>query len=272
MVFKLFVSEVRSLSEVAVRRSNEFLSPLNLSLSIDWEYDSWEDIYDGNAIGVYEADSVFGGEIVIGFNLRNLYKAFNRMVKDYPFSDSYTMLDEMIETNVYHEMGHGIVQLFNDYLQESDDLDELYDNNREVFDCVLDNEEDAVEKFAWSFYDNQLDESELYQIIRLYLDSYNIKTEGIDMNKKGKTIIRLTEGDLHRIVKESVKRILSEEVDMGQVPSVSDRQPRSLDSKEEAISKQIRHLRKLIDEYESEGKDIKPLQDKIKHLKKQAGY
>ena len=90
------------------------------------------------------------------------------------------------------------------------------------------------------------------------------------MNEK---LIRLTEQDLHKIVKESVKRILREEVDMGQVPAASERRQRcEIDPKEEAIRKQITHLRKLIAQYDEEGKDITPLQNKIKALKKQANY
>lgn len=72
-------------------------------------------------------------------------------------------------------MGHGIVEMFNDYLQETDDLDELYDNNKELFDWVLDNEEDAVEEFAWSFYDNQLNNSRLYRIVELYNQNWVVE-------------------------------------------------------------------------------------------------
>ena len=92
-------------------------------------------------------------------------------------------------------------------------------------------------------------------------------------HKSMKKLIRLTEQDLHRIVKESVKRVLNEEVDMGQVPAASERrQGRTVGPKEEAIRKEIRHLRHLIGEYEDEGKDITPLQKKIDALKRQCGY
>ena len=78
----------------------------------------------------------------------------------------------MIQTNVFHEMGHGITELFEDYLQETDDLDELYDNNQQLFDSVLENEEDSVEEFAWAMYDNQLNNSDLYKIVQLYLNNW----------------------------------------------------------------------------------------------------
>ena len=146
------------------------LSSLNLSCSIDWSYSDWD--YNGlnNAIGVYKSGSVFEGNIEIGFNIGNLYKSFKQQTDAHPWSDEYTILDEIVQTNVFHEVGHGLVELLNDYLTETDELDELYDENKELFDNVLDNEEDAVEEFAWSFYDNDLNNSQLYNIIKLYLN------------------------------------------------------------------------------------------------------
>lgn len=175
MTKKEFQAEVNESSQIATNRANEFLTQLNLSLSIDWEYNDWEYNNLNNAIGVYEAGSVFEGEIHIGFNLNNLYKVCSREIKNHPWSDPYTIVDEAIQTNVFHEMGHGIVEMFNDYLQETDDLDELYDNNKELFDWVLDNEEDAVEEFAWSFYDNQLNNSRLYRIVELYNQNWVVE-------------------------------------------------------------------------------------------------
>lgn len=175
MTKKEFQAEVNESSQIATNRANEFLTQLNLSLSIDWEYNDWEYNNLNNAIGVYEARSVFEGEIRIGFNLNNLYKVCSSEIKNHPWSDPYTIVDEAIQTNVFHEMGHGIVEMFNDYLQETDDLDELYDNNKELFDWVLDNEEDAVEEFAWSFYDNQLNNSRLYRIVELYNQNWVVE-------------------------------------------------------------------------------------------------
>lgn len=172
MTKKEFIQEVKEITSIAVNKSNGFLSSLGLSLSIDWDYDGWDDDLQ-TAIGVYEGGSVFSGEIVIGFNMNNLYKYCSRSIKNYPWSDPYTIVDEAIYTNVYHEMGHGIVEKLNDYLQETDELDALYDANKELFDWVLDNEEDAVEEFAWKFYDNELEDSRLYELIQLYLGLYN---------------------------------------------------------------------------------------------------
>ena len=172
-----FKKYLKQTSIVAINRANKMLSSLNLSCSIDWSYNDWEHNGLNNAIGVYKSDSVFEGNIEIGFNIGNLYKSLKQQTNAYPWTDEYTILDEIVQTNVFHEVGHGLVELLNDYLTETDELDELYDENKELFDNVLDNEEDAVEKFAWSFYDNQLENSKLYRIIQLYLN-YNI-TENI---------------------------------------------------------------------------------------------
>lgn len=172
MTKKEFIQEVKEIASIAVNKSNGFLSSLDLSLSIDWDYDSWDDDLQ-TAIGVYESSSVFSGEIAIGFNMNNLYKYCSKSIREYPWSDPYTIVDETIQTNVYHEMGHGIVENLNYYLQYTDELDALYDANKELFDWVLDNEEDAVEEFAWKFYDNELEDSRLYQLLQLYLGFYN---------------------------------------------------------------------------------------------------
>lgn len=209
---RTFKKEVCDITNVAVSRANEYLSNLNLTLSVNWEYDEWDDIYDGDAVGVYEVDSVFSGKISIGFNMDLLYKSFKQMCKNYPWSNQDTMLDEIIQTNVFHEMAHGIVQLMLYYLQETDELDALYDNNKNIFDYVFDNEEDAVESFAWNFYDNSLEDDELSQMVNLYLNAFN-QQENKQYNtykQMNKKLIRLTESDLNRIVKESVNRILKE--------------------------------------------------------------
>ena len=170
MTKKEFQQELKNSANIAVQRANKFLERLDLTLHINWEYEDWGYNNLTGAIGVYEAGSVFSGDITIGFNINNLYKTISQEIKNHPWSDPYTILDEAIQTNVFHEMGHGIVEMFDDYLRESDDLDELYDNNQQLFDYVLDNEEDSVEEFAWAMYDNQLGNSGLYKVIQLYLN------------------------------------------------------------------------------------------------------
>lgn len=165
-----FKKYLKQTSIVAINRANKMLSSLNLSCSIDWSYNDWGENNLNQAIGVYKSGSVFEGNIEIGFNIGNLYKSLKQQTNAYPWSDEYTILDEIIQTNVFHEVGHGVIDLLNDYLTETDELDELYDENKELFDNVLDNEEDAVEEFAWSFYDNDLNNSQLYNIIKLYLN------------------------------------------------------------------------------------------------------
>ena len=204
MTKKEFIQEVKEIATIAINRSNEFLGSLDLSLSIDWDYDGWDNNLQ-TAIGVYEGGSVFSGEIIIGFNINNLYKYCSESIKRHPWSNPSTITEEAIYTNVYHEMGHGVVELLNDYLQQTDELDALYDANKELFDWVLDNEEDAVEEFAWKFYDNELENSKLYQLIQLYLGLYN--------QNENREIIRIMESDLKDIVKDVVKKILSESSD-----------------------------------------------------------
>ena len=195
-----FNRELYSFTNVAVNNSNNFLSKLDLSLSIDWDYDGWVENDLSKAIGVYEAGSVLSGNIVIGFNVNNIWKSFTSEVKRYPWSDPYTILNEIVMTNVYHEMGHGLCEWLNDYLTETDDLDELYDANEQLFNSVLDNEEDSVEEFAWCFYDNKLSNSGLYKLIDLYLKRYIMINESI----------RLNSSQFHSLIRESVLRVLDE--------------------------------------------------------------
>ena len=190
---KDFKEEMMTSSNAAVKRANKYLEPLDRTLSINWGY-GWTDDSLSDAIGVYEHDSIDSGEISIGFNIDNLYKSFINQVENHPWSDPYTILDEIIQTNVYHEMGHGLVELINEYLEETDDLDDLYDANQELFDNVLDNEEDSVEEFAWAFYDNELENSGLDKIIKLYLNMYNNQNtinEAKNMSS-GRTLMRAT--------------------------------------------------------------------------------
>ena len=166
-----FIKKSKKIAIYSCKKANRFLIKLGLSLHINWEYDDWEYNDLSSAIGVYESGSVFEKDISIGFNFDNLFKSFNDEVSMFPNSNVDTILSEIIQTNVYHEMGHGIIEQIDDYLTETDELDDIYDQNSELFDYVLDNEEEAVESFAWDFYDGLLKENELYEVIKLV---YNI--------------------------------------------------------------------------------------------------
>lgn len=88
-----------------------------------------------------------------------------------------------------------------------------------------------------------------------------------------KRTIRLTESDLHNIVKESVRRILNEEVDTGQVKAAWEKEQKPPESpRVKRIRQEIAKLRREIDKAEEAGENIKPIQDQIKLLKKQAGF
>jgi hypothetical protein len=155
-------------ASMAQKNANKFLSQFNLGLKIDWDYDfdfdDWRD-----AIGVYVNGSVFEGDIVIGMNINKLYDVCIADIKKWTSTDPYTIISEAIFTNVYHEMAHGLMEKIDDYLQYSEYLDEIYSNNKELFDSVFNDEEDSVEQFAWDLYDNQIKDNDLYQVIQLSL-------------------------------------------------------------------------------------------------------
>lgn len=166
-----FNTQSMKYAEQALNIANSYLEQTNLSIDIDYDYDEWEfnDLDSEHTIGCYESDSVFEGTIEIAFNMDNLYSAYNEQVEMYPNSNPNTILKEIIYTNVFHEMGHGLIEQINDYLQETEELDEIYDNNKEMFDEALDNEEKTVEEFAWDLYDNLLDGNPLNEMVKLCL-------------------------------------------------------------------------------------------------------
>lgn len=109
-----FIKEVKQICGVAIKNCDKLLQPFDVNVSINWEYDfnskDWQD-----AIGVYEHDSVLEGTISIGCNLKSLYNSFTEQCNHYPFTNEYTILNEIIFTNVYHEVGHGLCNLFEEY-------------------------------------------------------------------------------------------------------------------------------------------------------------
>ena len=179
----------------AVAASNEYLSRFDLTLSVNLEYDFND--FDENAIGVYEDGSVFEGTISVSYSVRSLFGAFKEQVAAFPWSSEHTILDEMAKTTIYHEMGHGLCDLINDYLQNTDELDAIYDDNKELFDSVLDDEEDAVEKFAWDFYDGDLDGNEIEKMMRLYMSLFEKPNE-----------VAINEGDIRKMVSECISLIV----------------------------------------------------------------
>ena len=181
---------------------NEYLSDIGLSIGINWGYDFSGSYSD--CIGVYELGSVFEGEIVIGCNLEGLYKYIRQELKVYPTGNAFTLIKEAISTNIYHEMGHGLLELINDYLEYSDELDELYDANQELFNGVLDNEEESVEEFAWCLYDGN-DDCGLCRIMSLYRDFLD------SSKKKNSNTMKIKESDLRAMICESISKVLLRE-------------------------------------------------------------
>lgn len=70
---------------------------------------------------------------------------------------------------------------------------------------------------------------------------------------------------ISRIVRESIEKVLSEEVDMGQLDAR--RQEPSPYEYPQDVKNEIRRLRHLIDDYEKEGKDTSALTNRIHRLK-----
>lgn len=84
---------------------------------------------------------------------------------------------------------------------------------------------------------------------------------------------RLTESKLRGMVGRAVRAALYEEIDTGQLPSALEKKQRRKESpREKEIRAELRKLRRLIGEYEEEGRDISKLQQRIDKLKKEAGF
>lgn len=88
-----------------------------------------------------------------------------------------------------------------------------------------------------------------------------------------KQIIRLTENELKKLIKESVNRVIQEEVDMGQISSVQDKEDgarshMNFDNRPEirAAYRELRNLRNSIENVENEGGDINPIREKIRNI------
>ena len=82
--------------------------------------------------------------------------------------------------------------------------------------------------------------------------------------------VGMDENVIGKIVSESIRKTIKEEIDTGQVPSASERHSTSPSAPE--IRKKIRLLRNKISDYEEKGKDTSDLTKQIKKLKKEAGF
>lgn len=143
---------------------NQYLTRYDLDAVIDNELFQ----FDGQQhVGEYWGGSVFTGTMKIGINVNVVKSELKRVIRQHPYSCPADVLDEFIKTTIFHEVGHGLVELVNDYLQETNDLDGLYDNNQDFFDEILDNEEDYVEKFALDMFENQVENNDLNKLITM---------------------------------------------------------------------------------------------------------
>ena len=92
-----------------------------------------------------------------------------------------------------------------------------------------------------------------------------------------KQTIHLTENELHSLIREAIMN-MREEIDTGQVPSSQDREQarrdrdnRDADPERKKANAEIRKIRHMIDEYESEGKPTNELTKRIQDIKKRYG-
>lgn len=162
-----FSSFFKESAENAISMANGYLKSKGFpaDTAIDYDYDCWDERTDSGVLGCYEADSVFEDTILIALNKGSVISYCKDEMERNPFSAESAVLDEVVYTTVFHEMGHGICELINDYLQNTSEYDEVYTESQELFDSVLANEEDSVEKFAWDFYDNDYNGNPLDSIV-----------------------------------------------------------------------------------------------------------
>ena len=210
MTIKEFKKEIKPITLVALERSNEYLKKIDQSVKINWKYNDWVSRGVEDAIACYESGSVLEGDISIALNIKNLKKSVEEQIEKYIFTDLYTIMDETIQTSVFHEMGHGIMEMFKDYIDYCDD-DELqwYYDNQELFDEAIDNEEDTVEAFAWDFYDNDFETNNtvLNRMVNVYLQCYQNSTNESQksINNLKKQIFENVLNDLDKLFKRKLK-------------------------------------------------------------------
>lgn len=123
-----------------------WLSTLGYALTLDNDLSGFHE----GQLGEYEADSVFGKDIIIRVSTKNIRKTCQE--------DSFLFPDfeEEVRLTVFHEVGHALVEQLLDYADNIEgflpELKAKYENRfDEIFDEENDNEETLVEDFARGF-------------------------------------------------------------------------------------------------------------------------
>ena len=116
--------------------------------------------------------------------------------------------------------------------------------------------------------DLSANESRVYESIKKMIEAKirkNPSAFGLRENdRKGDSLSRAYRNG----AMDGEKKFMKEEVDMGQIPAVSDRRSTAKEYSPE-VKKEIRKLRYMIDDYEKEGKDTSELTKRIQKLKRQ---
>lgn len=103
------------------------------------------------------------------------------------------------------------------------------------------------------------------------IEKYEKMADTRPLHRKGSlNRVGMDENVIRKFVSESIRKIIKEEIDTGQVPSASERHSTSPSAPE--IRKKLRLLRNKISDYEEEGKDTSDLKKQINKLKKEAGF
>lgn len=167
-----FKEQCIKISENIANECDEFLSSLKTipyyNIFIDEDYDIDDFDYDGNALGMFEDGMSYeNNEIWIALNFTLIEKNLQEYIEEYGYS-----LEEILETTIYHEVGHGILRVYQDYIQKVEEYHDIYEENVSWMKDIFrdENEEDIVEEFAWSWYEGS-NNSRLHMVIKTFEES-----------------------------------------------------------------------------------------------------
>lgn len=144
MIKKAYAEAITNASAVM----NKWLKPFSLSLSCEKEN------LRGDRLGEYEMGSIFEGEIKSRIDLKNIIASAKEDDLD------QDEICRQIRLTIYHETGHGLMELLIDYAENYEEFQPLLggDFGKKYFDIFNDDntdEETIVEAFANCFEENK---------------------------------------------------------------------------------------------------------------------
>lgn len=192
-----FMTSVKEWVGVAKERADRLLTAFyNIDMEIELNNRD-KGFGHGVFAGRYEGGSVFGGTLVTTVYTRTIYAHLKASMENCPWDEPYTIIRDAVCLTVYHEAGHGICELINDWLDETDDFDEIYEANMDLFNTTFSNEEKTVEDFAVCFYENRVGDSRLFQVMKL-----------IDpkLQESRQSSLTISESRLREIISEEIRK------------------------------------------------------------------